>query len=103
MNILEQIQNAEQQAAEIKRNAHAQGRDIVRDGESKAQETAAKSLDAAEELAAQKRNEVAAAAEEKAKHFVLDCAQKDDVLIGKAKANMQKAAQYIAGPAEDMK
>ena len=102
MNILEQIQNTEQQAVEIKRNAHAQSRDIVREGERKAKEATAKNLEAAEALAASKLKDAAALAEEQANQFLLSSTKKDDELLQKAEANIGAAVSYIVQSAEGM-
>ena len=103
MNILENIQNSEQAAAEIKRGALAKGREILRVSERDAQKAAALAVDAAESAAADKRRAAAATAEEKAAQFLSASAQTDDELIQIAQAKLEKAVSYIVRLAEDVK
>jgi len=103
MNILEQIQNAEQQANDIKRSAQTEARELILACERKAQEAASQKINAMEEKAAAAQKEAVRFAEKKADLYLSGNAEKDNVLIEKAQGNLQEAVAYIIRLAEDMK
>ena len=102
MNILEQIQNVEQKAADAKRMAQADAREFILTCERKAQEAAAQKINIAEEKAVISQNEAVTLAEEKARHFGAESTKKDDVLIEKAQDRLPQAVAYIVRLAEDI-
>ena len=102
MNILEQIQNAEQEAANRKRLAQADAREFLFVCERKAQEVTAQKISAAEEKAIVNQNQAVLSAEEKARRFLDESTQKDDVLIEKAQGRLSKAVSYIIHLAEEL-
>jgi vacuolar-type H+-ATPase subunit H len=78
MNILDQIKECEQQAADIRAQAAAQSRDIVREGEQKAEQKAAEIVERAKETAREILSAAAVRSQQQAAAYIEAQAENDE-------------------------
>lgn len=95
MNILDQIKECEQQAADIRLKATAQARDIVRDAERSGEDQAAQILEQAREKCEQLLAQKDAESKQAAEQYIQDQAKLDTNQIKKYEPNTGLAVQRI--------